>query len=317
VKISDRSMVASVNVARYIRDQLDVPLTDNDEVANGEVDVLIIINGAYGFCGHLPALGEAVQKAKRIVWVQQDYSIVPPINNGKAESPFRKAFVIRKEKKKSHLEFWTTCAKESIATPLSTYVNWNCLPMLPEPLKPYMTQDNLAYYGSFRTGREKDFDTLFTNPQVPVIISSPSAKFEDKYHQHNITHVGPLTDNNLLEWLSECGVGLYLEDRKSHAEFHSPPNRFYEMLSAGLPMIFPADSVFTIRQAGYVIMERHIFELKSGLPKIMWQNIKQKLDSRSDIAKEQNSAWFKKALNEKEQLPAVMKRAWKKLEDSL
>jgi len=317
IKISDRSMVASVNVARYIRDQLDVPLTDNDEVADGAMDVLIIINGAYGFCGHLPALGEAVQKAKRIVWVQQDYSIVPPINNGKAESPFRKAFVIRREKKKSHLEFWTTCAKESIATPLSSYINWNCLPMRTMAEKPYTVHDDLAYYGSFRNGREKDFDTLFTNPQVPVIISSPSGKFEEKYHQHNVTHVGPLNDGNLIEWLSERGLGLYLEDRKSHTEFHSPPNRFYEMLSAGLPMIFPADSVFTIRQAGYAILDRHIFELKSGLPKIMWQNIKQKMDNRNVIAQEQNLAWFKKALDEKEQLPAVMKRAWKKLEDSL
>src|SRR5580765_1724464 len=121
IKISDQSMVASVKVARYIRDELQVPLTDNDDVAEGAMDVLIIINGAYGFCGHLPALGEAIQKAKRIVWVQQDYSIVPPINNGKATSPFRRAFVIRKEQKKSHLEFWSTCARESTATQLSEY----------------------------------------------------------------------------------------------------------------------------------------------------------------------------------------------------
>lgn len=316
IKMSDQSMVASVKVARYIRDELQVPLTDNDDVADGEFDVLIIINGAYGFCGHLPALGEAIQKVKKIVWVQQDYSIVPPINNGKATSPFRRAFVVRREQRKSHLEFWSTCAKESKATPLSSYINWNCLSMLPEPVKSYISHDNMVYYGSFRSGREKEFDTLFTSPQIPVIISSPSGKFKEKYPHENITHVGAETEN-LTEWLAQHGLGLYLEDRKSHTEFHSPPNRFYEMLSAGLPIIFPAESGYTLRQAGYAIIDRHIVELKSGVPKIMWNNFKEKMASRNVIVKEQQTAWFKKAVDEKEQLPAVMKRAWKNLENSL
>jgi hypothetical protein len=184
------------------------------------------------------------------------------------------------------------------------------------PVKPYMTHDNLVYYGSFRVGREKDFDTLFKDPQVPVVISSPSGKFEEKYQHHSVSHTGAITED-LIGWLSQHGLGLYLEDRKSHLEFHSPPNRFYEMLSAGLPIIFPAESGHTLRKAGYAIIDRHIFELKAGVPKIMWQNIERKMDTRNVIAKEQHTAWFNKAVAEKEELPLVMKRAWKKLEAAL
>jgi hypothetical protein len=317
IKISDHSMVASVNVARYIRDELQVPLTDNDDIAEGKADVLILINGAFAFCGHLEALAQAILNAKRIIWVMNDYSIVPPINNGKATSPFRRAFVVRREKGKSHLDYWTTCAKESTATPLSSYVNWNCLSMR-ERQKPksYVTYDDLVYYGSFRTGRQKYFDALFKDPQIPITISSPSKKFEETYPNPYIRHLGAETDN-LIEWLSQHGLGLYLEDRKSHLEFHSPPNRFYEMLSAGLPMIFPEESGFTLRRAGYAIIDRHIFSLKAGIPKLMWDNINHKMNTRNAISKEQHTAWFKKAMGEKELLPHVIKQAWKKVEDAI
>jgi hypothetical protein len=48
-------------------------------------------------------------------------------------------------------------------------------------------------------------------------------------------------------------LGLYLEDDRSHREFHSPANRFYEMLSAGLPMVFQPEAVLQMAVAGYDI----------------------------------------------------------------
>src|SRR5215467_8778026 len=159
----ETSMVASTKVALFVSNTLQIPLVWDGSIGDyTDLDILIIVNGAYAFCGHLEPLSHAIVGAKKIVWIQQDYSIVPPINNGQATSPFRRAFVMRKEQGKSHLEYWTTCAKESKATQLSSYVNWNCLSMREKVYKrPYMKHDDLVYYGSFRAGRKVYFDTYF------------------------------------------------------------------------------------------------------------------------------------------------------------
>jgi hypothetical protein len=36
----------------------------------------------------------------------------------------------------------------------------------------------------------------------------------------------------------------------SHRKFHSPANRFYEMVSAGLPIIFQIESITMLKRAG-------------------------------------------------------------------
>jgi hypothetical protein len=302
----ETSMVASTKVARFVRDTLEIPLTWDGSIGDyTELDALIIVNGAYAFCGHLEPLSHAILGANKIIWIQQDYSIVPPINNGQAESPFRRAFVMRHEQGKSHLEYWTTCAKESKATKLSSYVNWNCLSMHEKPYKKaYAKHDDLVYYGSFRSGRKAYFDTYFKNPKCPITISSPSKKFEKEYGSPLIKHCGAETDN-LVQWLSQHGMGLYLEDRKSHSEYHSPPNRFYEMLSAGLPIIFQQEAGPTLRQAGYVDIDR--YTVGKSL------DVQRKMDSREIIGKEQYDKWFGRALNERAQLGNAVKSAWVKL----
>src|SRR5580765_5975182 len=123
VPCSDRSMVASTKVARFVSDTLGIPLICDATIGeHRNLDALLIVNGAYAFCKHLEPLSHAILGARRVVWIQQDYTIGAPINNGQATSPFRKAFVQRREAGKSHLEFWTTCEKESTRTPLSCYI---------------------------------------------------------------------------------------------------------------------------------------------------------------------------------------------------
>jgi hypothetical protein len=306
IPVKETSMVASTKVARFVSDMLEIPLVWNGSIGNyTDLDALIIVNGAYAFCAHLEPLSHAIVGAKKIIWIQQDYSIVPPINNGEATSPFRRAFVIRKEKGKSHLEYWTTCAKESKLTPLSTYVNWNCLSMHDKPQKrAYVTYDDLVYYGSFRNGRKMYFDTYFKNPKYQVTISSPSKKFEKEYISPFIKHV-PAETENLVQWLSQHGMGLYLEDRKSHREYHSPPNRFYEMLSAGLPIAFQKEAGATLRQAGYIDVDRYTV----GKP----LDIQRKMEIRDIIGKEQADKWYGRAVAERQNLQSIVKEAWHKL----
>src|SRR5215204_131150 len=106
----ESSMVASTRIARFLQGHLDIPLIWDETIKEHDnLDVLFLIAGAYAFCAHLEPLSHAILGAKRIVFVHNDYTIVAPINNGQATSPFRKAFVLRREAGKPHLEFWTTC----------------------------------------------------------------------------------------------------------------------------------------------------------------------------------------------------------------
>jgi hypothetical protein len=303
----DSSMVASTKVARFLEHELNIPLIWDDHIADHtNLDVLFIVNGAYAFCKALEPLSLAILGAKRIVWIQQDYSIVPPINDGQATSPFRKAFVTRRNLGRSHLDYWTTCDKESKATDVSTYINWNALSMTPKPMPSYATADDVAYYGSYRKGREKAFDRYFSLPKCKTTISSPSRKFAEQFRNGLITHVPVAPD--LLKWLSERGLGLYLEDRKSHNEYHSPPNRFYEMLSAGLPMVFEQEAGMTLRRAGYNPQAWLV-----GKP----LDISRLLDKRDKIRKEQQQAWFNIALAERKALSSKIKAGYRLLQGAV
>ena len=304
IPVSENSMVASTRIAAFVENELQMPCIWNDMIANQtDLDVLFIVNGAYAFCKVLEPLSLAILGAKRIVWIQNDYTIVPPINNGQATSPFRKAFVARRVLGKPHLEYWTTCEKESKATELSTYINWNSLSVRAKPLPANVNENDLAYFGSYRNGRIKAFERYFDNPKCPITISSPSKKFAERFRHAFIKHMGTVGD--LSKWLSERGLGLYLEDRKSHNEYHSPPNRFYEMLSAGLPMIFEQEAGMTLRRAGY---NPEKYSVSNSL------QAARMMDQRDVIKKEQQQTWYNIAITERNGLGPRIKAAFRRLE---
>jgi hypothetical protein len=310
----ETSMIASTRIARFMRDELQIPLIWTEDIADHtDLDALIIINGAFAFCRYLEPLATAILGAKRIIWIMNDYSIVPPINNGSATSPFRKAFVTRKSQNKPHLDFWSACEYESKLTPLSTYVNWPSLSMQKKVLRGKAKHDDVVYFGSYRKGgspgskgsRVNSFDIYFKNPRYNLTISSPDKKFQEIYKSPRILHVGKQDD--LVNWLGERGLGLYLQDDYSNRNYHSPGDRFYEMLSAGLPMVFHQATGMTLRKAGFEIDN---YVVNKSL------DVARKLDTRNVIAKEQHGLWFEKANKQREELPAVIKTAWKKLNDN-
>jgi hypothetical protein len=303
----ESSRVASTRVARFVSKTLGLPLIWDESIAEQKnLDVLLLVNGAFAFCKHLEALSHAILKAKRIVFVQNDYTIIAPINDGQATSPFRRAFVQRHESGLPHLEFWTTCEKESHQTLLSRYVNWNCLTMR-KPLRRTTVHADVVYYGSFRIGRVRAFERWFKNPRYHVTISSLSrGKFMQHYSSALIQHVGPQDD--LIKWLNERGIGLYLEDSRSSREYHSPPNRFYEMLSAGLPMVFPMEAGPTLRKAGYD-PGPYTVETPTALARM--------LERRDQIAGEQRTLWAERAMKERSGLDARVLDIWEELKASL
>jgi hypothetical protein len=293
----ENSMVASTRIANFISKKMDLRVHDHrtvEEILGKPLDLLIIINGAYGFCKCLPELAQLVLTARRIVWVQNDYSIIPPKTDSKGVSPFRAAFRERHEKGLPHMDFWTTCEDWARFTPDSLYVNWNAL-----TFDEYYDEDviarrrnsksnnNLLYYGSFRDGSGKSsrlryFDRYFADPKVHTIISSPAKQFRGRYINIAIQHEDAIK-SDFYGVLGGCGLGLYLEDRMSHERFHSPANRFYEMLSAGLPMVFQPEAESMMARAGFKIFPWIATNARS---------IQSYMDAREKIGLDQRRLWI-------------------------
>lgn len=279
------STVATTRLARFFVEETGAPLFWDEQIAElrPAPDVLFIINGAYAFCNCLEAIGAAVARARRIVWIQQDYSIIPPSATSNAESPFRAAFRTRTGEP---LHYWTTVRKNATATALSRYINWNALAYLPLPanyaaLRQHAAKD-LFYYGAYRAGRVRYFDRYFVSCPVPVTISSTSARFAP-YNGHDNVHVqAGIARTTFAEVLASHGLGLYIEDKRSHSEFHSPASRFYEMLGAGLPMVFQPEAVEMLSQSG---VDARPYVLHTA------QDLQRYLRNREDIGREQRATW--------------------------
>jgi hypothetical protein len=297
-------MVASVRIGKYVQKALKCDATWKAEIGDArDLDNLIIINGAYGFSKVLEPLSHAILGAKQIIWCQNDYTIVPPSTDGTAESPFRKAFVTRKQSGQAATVFWSTCHKWS-NLPGSHYVNWNQLTFDPDYDESVIKKrrknatEDLYYYGSYRShagmrktsrgllpfvgknGRDRAFERYFAGPFVPTTVSSPAfEKFAVKFP--NITVIDAIR-NRFFDETGSHGLGLYIEDVKSSEEFHSPANRFYEMLSAGLPMVFQPESVTQLKKAGIDVTE---FVAKDAAI------IKGMMKDREEIGKMQRKRW--------------------------
>lgn len=301
VKVTPTSMIASCKIAVMLYERTKIDVVWDESIADDPLDLLIIVNGAFAFAGNkkLAALGSAVERAERVVWVQNDYTIIPPKHTGNAESPFRLAFRKRHENEMSPVDFWTTVQCMStpglttsghLAGPGSRYVNWNALRMREEMVTSRDCDDDfLLYYGAYRKGRERYFKSYLTTDKVDVIVSSPSKKFEREFPE--IVSMPALGDlHSFLR--GHGGLGLYLEDRRSHREYHSPANRFYEMLSAGMPIVFQPEAWRTMKKAGYDVGKFTAEPLQ--VPKMMRE--------RKFIGLDQQRLWRDRALEEKTEL---------------
>lgn len=282
VKPSKNSVIASVRIAQFISNWLHIPLIADEHIKDERWDVLFLVNGAFSFCSHRDDVAVAVRRAKRMIWVQNDYAIYPPIADGIAESTFRKAFRIRRDKGLPDMDHWTTVKVNAHRTEFSRYMNWNMLTALKWPFSLNRGASNdLFYYGAFRTSRAKTFDRYFQPTKMDVSLSSSSKKFVERYPHASV--VSAIARGEFYDELNRHGLGLYIEDPRSHREFHSPANRFYEMLSAGLPIVFEPDAVTMLGKAGYDISD-FIVERQ--------RDARQALRHRRDIQRTQHKRWW-------------------------
>jgi hypothetical protein len=316
VPVRESSYVVSTNLAAWLGKTLQAEIHWTPEALNHKkINVLVIINGAYAFCKHLEVLAELVMRAKRIIWVQQDYTIRPPTITSEGESPFRAAFRKRHEKKLPGMDMWTTVHSRSKQTPDSRYVNWNALAY--RPLPPVVLRKRgagmpaLLYYGAWRDAcnaasgrggrntRYPYFARYFGQPVVKTVISSASKHFA-RYENKLCTIYDPFPKEDFLDLVSQHGLGLYIEDIMSHGGDHSPATRFYEMLSAGLPMVFQPEAVSGLERAnidvdGFVITKDSV--------------LKNFMKNRDELSKAQRDRWS--TVDHAREVESQVKKLWK------
>lgn len=234
-------------------------LIDDARIADETWDTLFIANGMSAFCAHLEPLACAVRTARRVVWIENDYAVAIPSHTSKGLSPFRAAFRHRERRGLPRMDVWTTIRDNAARTPHSSYINWNALFFDPSarPMR-YDHRDlrnSICYYGYFRQARVAYFERYFRSPRVLTYVYSASRKkFTSLFHTVSplLTLEDPLTlkgEDATLRTMH--GAGLYLEDPRSHRQFHSPGTRFYEMLNAGLPMAFQPEAATQLAAAGF------------------------------------------------------------------
>jgi len=253
-KATPDSRVATSRIARFISKIIDAPIyATGKEIAPLAVDMLVLVNGTTTFCSFLPEVARAVANSRHIVYVQNDYLIPTPSKNSTGLTPYRAVWRERAKNGLPDMDILTTIKDNAWRTPHSAYVNWNQLTYAPLHLSTRTKREkSLLYYGSFREPRKEAFDRYFLNPTIPTTVASNARKFLE---YGNIFSVPAIDESVFLDTLARYAMGLYIEDPRSHRQFHSPANRFYEMLSAGMALVFQEESVYNLREAGFDVSE--------------------------------------------------------------
>lgn len=297
---SDTATMFAHRISRFISEELKLPIVHGKELAREKPDVLLLCAGGVAFCSYLEAVGAVVQRAQRVVWICNDHMTRVPSATGKGESPFRRAFQVRHEKRLPYVDFWSTVQQHADFSKLSSLVCWNKLAYRPPIDAPSQRPRSLVYYGSFRENRLDVLDQYLAEPIVPTYVSNASGRFAERYAMCN--HLPSLPQATLIQELSRYGAGLYVEDEStSDGTFSEPPAcRFFEMLSAGLPMIFqPEAASGTMARAGFDASQyvarnaREVGRLMSRCREMAAAQQKWRRDFRAEVRDDLHKAWRK------------------------
>lgn len=311
-------------IADFVSYTLQVDrVCETQHVTSGAFRNVLIVAGGAPFAGKelLDAVGEALIAAERVVWITNDYAVQIPIETGRGESPYRACRRERLSRGRPRDAMWSTCLPiAQKGGPGSTYINWNALTwdlgidgrraVNEHPDWSHRKHDDqVIYYGYYREGRRRYWDRYFLEPRVATTLSYPSSGKSSqivfsRYRSTLINHA-PKFSGDLYSELSQFGLGLYLEDERSHREYHSLANRFYEMLSAGLPIVIQPEAISTFLLTGR-------YEMTADFVVTTSEDVKRAHDRRERIY-ELQAPWRRHAREEHRMLPNQLALAWKNL----
>lgn len=249
VKPSETATMSTHRVSKFISQELGTPLTWDESISRQDLDTLIIVSGGAVFSQCRDHLGLAVLRSRRVIFCVGDHRSKLPAEDSTAETLYRKSFRLRAKRGMRPIDYWSIVESHGERTPSSRYINWNMISW--KPTFSWRGGKTLLYYGSWRKERVPTFDHWFDDPYPQTRILNNSGKFEVKYP--NCEHAKSPQYPSLHKEIEKAGLGLYIQDPSSHKEFEAPPFRFYEMLGAGLPIVFDVQCAPMMKHAGYDI----------------------------------------------------------------
>lgn len=249
------STIASVRIANVLAGMLKCKImSDKDpELSSQDYDAIFIVNSPSAFCTYIPELVSMCHRAKRVIWVMNDFDIHPPTQLGYSFYDANK-----------RLELWGTLPKlpekfsrlksyRSLHQEADYVFNWNALTFDPMAQKT-PSHEGIVYWGAYRDGRKEDFIRYLTTQAHPVTISTSVRsvpKWEEKTGVSQDRLVPPFVD--LISEIRDWPATIYIEDEFSHQVFCQPANRFYEALSAHIAVFVDHNAVKTLNEAGFAV----------------------------------------------------------------
>ena len=259
----------TMRIAKFVAEELDVPLIHNFETARKyhktKFDILFVKHGLLKFSDHREHALEIYDNAKLTVNLENDYTF-------KLDPRFRPAD-----------ETWSTVQGKT------RYVNWNVLTRQPLNLWKHKIKfkephnDGLIYYGAARADRLDSFKQYFKAAPYPITISTfrGRAKFTELCGD-KIKVIGAFRNpTEPLNWPAT----LYLEDKTSHTLYCSPAARFYECLQMGLAQLIDEAAVDTFKQANLAVPLSFVVASQ--------RSVKDALHHWRDIREEQHRLWWR------------------------
>ncbi len=231
------SMSPTMQIARFVSQELGVPLVHDipsSKKVPKKLDVLFLRSGVLKFSSHRDKVLELCENAHTIVNLEMDYAWPPDKRLTGSCKHYTVLSTIPALVKKHG----------------GQYVNFNMVPFINPAPDADMGDGKipgLFYWGKWREGRGEYLQRwLEGNSQYDVHISTFK---KSKFSTLGDVAFHPTFKNS--NFLKNFQLTMYMEDKASHVEFHSPAQRFYESLLRGLPMVFEESAKGTLEQAGY------------------------------------------------------------------
>lgn len=198
-------------------------------------DDIIINIGNHQYLGGklLISLAESVSKVSRTVFFMDDYTAPPPTQMRKALTKSSNLLLVNIK----DLNVLTQRKSLEMFEPI--YVNLNKASFKKLHLKRPLYPGSFIYWGTCRPNRDHCFYRYFTPIFYPTYVST-SDRQHKKYYGLYLDY-RPLEKIQLPNDLQNYGFTVYIEDKSS--PLHGISNRFFEAVSAGLPIFFDCDSI--------------------------------------------------------------------------
>lgn len=209
--------------------QIDVLLAKYKEF---KVDDIIINVGNHQYLGSqlLNELAESISKVNRTVFFMDDYQAPPPTQLRKALTKSSNLLLVNIE---------TPITRKSLQHFEAVYLNLNKASFKKLPLKPPFHFGSFIYWGTCRPNREQFF-YRYLKPKLYLTYISTSDRQHKKYSDLYINY-RPLEKIQLPNDLQKYGFTVSIQDKSQPKQ--PPPNRFYEAISAGLPIFFDYECI--------------------------------------------------------------------------